>query len=118
MFKVRCILFTSIFPVYQTIVANEETIRSWVLFLIIQFPINERLYELQIRCQSRRPNQILIFPPFGKKLPKSRYIILKGHPIIYMLKQKGICYYNHKCLMSISLIFDYITMHIFSNKAL
>ena len=60
-----------------------------------------------------------IFPPFGNEfLSPSKNIILKGHPIIYPLKQKDICDYNTRCLMSSGLMFDDIIMNMIRNKAL
>ena len=83
-------------------------------FKLQRFSINERFSKLQGCRQSRPPNQKLIFPPFGNGfLPSSKNIILKDHPI-----QNDICYYNHRCLMSSGLIFDYIIMNIFSKKLL
>ena len=58
------------------------------------------------------------FPPFGNAfLPQSKNI-LKGHPIIYLLKQRDICDCKHIFLMSSGLMFDDIIMNMIRNKAL
>ena len=59
----------------------------------------------------------MIFPPFGYDfLPSSKK--WKGHPIIYPLRQKDICDYNNRCLMSIGLMLDEIIMNMIKNKVL
>ena len=61
----------------------------------------------------------MIFPPFGNEfLPPSKNIILKSHPILYPLKQRDICDYNTRCLMSSGLMFYDIIMNMISNKSL
>ena len=79
---------------------------------------NERFSELEDFLQYKQKNQRNIFPPFGNGLlPPSRNITLKVLHIIYPLKQKDICDYNPRCLMSILLMFDYIIMNILRNKS-
>ena len=69
--------------------------------------------------KSRSTNQKLTFLPFGNDfLPSSKNIILKGHPIIYLVKYNDICGYNTRCIMSSGLIFYDIIIDILSNKAL
>ena len=70
------------------------------------------------------------FSPGGKKekkdvstiwkwiLSPSKNVILKGHPIVYPLKQKEICDYNPRFFMSSGLMFHDIIMNMISNKAL
>ena len=61
----------------------------------------------------------MIFPPLGNEfLSPSKNIILKGHSIIYPLKQEKICDYNTRCFMSSDLMFDDIIMNMISNKVL
>ena len=61
----------------------------------------------------------MIFPPFGNTfLSPSKNIILRGHLIIYPLKQKDIYDYNPLCLISSGLMFDDIIMNLIRNKAL
>ena len=67
--------------------------------------MNECWLKLQRYLQSRQKNQKNIFPSFGNELlSPSKYIILKGHPIIYPFKQKYICDYNPRFLMSSGLM--------------
>ena len=81
--------------------------------------MNERFSKLQGCLQSRRVKKKMMFPPFGNEiLSPSINIILKFHPIIYLLKQKEIVDYNPKCFMSSGLMFDDIFINIISNKAL
>ena len=64
-------------------------------------------------------NEKWIFPPFGDDfLPSSENIILKGHQILYLLKQNDICDYNTIYLMSNSFMFDDTIMNIFRKKVL
>ena len=61
----------------------------------------------------------MILPPFGNEfLSPSKNIILKGHPILYPLKQIYICDYNTICLMLSGLMFDYIIINMIRNKSL
>ena len=39
-------------------------------------------------------------------------------PVMYPLKQNDLCEYNHRFIMSISLVFDEIIMNIIRNKKL
>ena len=81
--------------------------------------INERLFKLGDCLQSIQSNQRNIFPPFGNEfLPPSRNISLKGCPIIYPLKQKDLCDYNPRCLISSDLMFNDIIINILRNKQL
>ena len=49
--------------------------------------------------------------------PSSINIILNGQYILYPLKQKDKCDYNHRCLMSRGLISDDIIINISRNKS-
>ena len=61
----------------------------------------------------------IAFPQFGNVfLPSFKNIILKGHPIIYPLKQKYICDFNHICIVPNGLVFDDIILNMISNKVL
>ena len=79
--------------------------------------INERLPKLEDCLQSRQRIQRNIFPPFGNEsLPPSKTISLTGCPIIYPLKKKDLCNYDHICLVSSVLMFYDIIMNILRNK--
>ena len=57
------------------------------------------------------------FPPFGNELlPPSKNISLTDCPIMYPLKQKYLCYYDPRCIMSSGLMFYEIIVDIISNK--
>ena len=60
----------------------------------------------------------IYFHHFQWILISIKNIILKGHPILYILKQKDICDYNLRCLMSSVLVFYDIIMNIIRNKIL
>ena len=79
--------------------------------------IHERFSKLEDFLQFWKMNQRNIFPPFGNEFfTPSRNIILKGCPILYPLKQKFICDYNSRCIISSFLIFNDIIMNILRNK--
>ena len=81
--------------------------------------INERLSKLEGCLHSRRKNKSKTFPPLGNEfLPPSKNITLTNYHIMYPMKQKDICDYDTRCIMSIGLIIDDITMDILSNNEL
>ena len=80
--------------------------------------INERFSKLEKFLQSRQKIQRNIFPQFiNEFLPQSKNS-LTGSPIIYPLKQKDLCDYNTRCIISSDLMFDDIIMNILRNKML
>ena len=69
--------------------------------------INERLSKLEGFIHSRQKNKLKTFPPLGNEfLPPSKHITLKNDHIIYPMKQKDLCDYDPRCIMSIGLMFD------------
>ena len=79
--------------------------------------INERFYKLEGFIHSRPNNNINTFPPFCNKfLPLLRTFSLTGFPILYPLKQKDICDYDPRCIISNGLMFDDIIMNILNNN--
>ena len=71
-------------------------------------------------CLHSRPkNKLKTFPPFRNEfLPPSKNITLKDYHMMYPMKQKYLCDYDHICIMSSGLIFDYIIMVIIRNNKL
>ena len=68
---------------------------------------------------SRRNNKINKFPPFGNELLTiSKNISFTARPIMYPLKQKDLCGYDHICILSSGLVFDDIIMNIIRNNKL
>ena len=81
--------------------------------------INGRFSESECCLHSRTNNKIKIFLPFGNEfLPLSKNISLTACPIICPLKQKDLCDYDTRFIMSSGLMFDDIIMNIISNKKL
>ena len=75
--------------------------------------INERLSKLEVCLHSRRKNKSKTCPPLGNEfLPTSKNITLKNDHIIYPMKQKDLCDYDPRCIMSSGLMFDDIIMGI------
>ena len=73
--------------------------------------INERFPKLEVCLHSRRKNKSKTFPPIGNELsPPSKNITLTNDHIIYPMKQKDICDYDPRCIMSSGLMFDDIIM--------
>ena len=57
------------------------------------------------------------FPQFGNELvPPSKNISVTNLPIMYPLKQKDLCDYDPRFIISSGLIFDDIIMNIIRNK--
>ena len=81
--------------------------------------INERLSKLEGCINSRRKNKSKTFPPFGNELlPPSKHISLTACPIMYPLKQKDLCDYYPRCILSSGLMFIYIIIYIMRNNKL
>ena len=72
--------------------------------------INERLYKLDIRLHSRRIKSKTFSPLQNNFLPPSKKITLKSNHFIFPMKNKDICDYDPRCIMSSGLMFDYIIM--------
>ena len=73
--------------------------------------IKELLFKLEGCLQSSRKNKSKTFPPLGNQfLPPSKNITLTNYYIMYPMKQKDICDYNPRCIMSSGLMFDEIIM--------
>ena len=59
------------------------------------------------------------FPPLGNEfLPPFKKITFTNEHIMYPLKQKDICDYDPRCIMSRGLMFDDIIMNIIRNNKL
>ena len=72
--------------------------------------INERFSKLEGYLCSRK-NKSKRFPPLQNEfLPPSKNITLKKDHIIYPMKNKYLCYYDPRCIMSSVLVFDDIIM--------
>ena len=72
--------------------------------------INERLSKLEVCLNSRR-NKSKTFPPIENEfLPPSKNITLKKDHIMYPMKQKYLCDYDPRCIMSSGFMFDDIIM--------
>ena len=79
--------------------------------------INEQLSKLEGFLHSRRKNKSKTFPPLGNEfLPPSENITLTNYHIMYPMKQKDICDYDPRCIMSSGLMFDEIIMDIIRNN--
>ena len=79
--------------------------------------INERFSTLEGCPHPRWKNKSKTFPPLGNELlPTSKNITLKDYHIMYPMKQKDICDYDPRCIMSIGLMFDEIIIDIIRNK--
>ena len=71
--------------------------------------INERFSKLDGCLHSRRKNKSKTFPPLGNEfIPPSKNVTLKNDHNIYPIKQKDICDYDPRCIMSSGLMFDEI----------
>ena len=112
-------IFTKIFSYYWRICVNEEPFEFAYGFKSHCTFINECSSKLEVCLNLRRKNNIKTFSPFGNEfLPPSKNISLTAFPIMYPLKQKDICDYDIRCIMSIGLMFDEIIMNIIRNKKL
>ena len=81
--------------------------------------ITEHFSKLEGCLHSIPKNNNKIFPPFGNEfLPPSKNISLTNCVIMYQLKQKDICDYDPRCIVSSGLIFYDIIINIISNKRL
>ena len=81
--------------------------------------INERFSKLEGCLRSIRKIKIKKFPPFGNELlSPSKHISLTACLIMHPSKQKYICDYYHRCIISSGLLFDDIIMNIIRNKKL
>ena len=81
--------------------------------------INELFYKLEGCLSSRQKNKLKKFLPISNEfLPPSKNITLTDNHIMYPMKQKNICEYYTRCIMSIGLIFDDVIMDIIRNNKL
>ena len=72
--------------------------------------INERIYKLEVYLHSRKNNS-KTFPPIQNEfLPPSKKITLKSNHFIFPMKNKDVCDYDPRCIMSSGLMFDDIIM--------
>ena len=79
--------------------------------------INELFSKLEGCPHSRQKNNSKTFPPLGNKfLPPSENITLTNDHIMYPMKQKDLCDYYPRCIMSSSLMFDDIIISIISKN--
>ena len=79
--------------------------------------INERFSKLKGFIHSRQKNKLKKFPPLVNEfLPPSKNITLTNYNIMYPMKQKNICDYDPRCIMSSGLMFDDIIMDIIKNN--
>ena len=79
--------------------------------------INEILSKLEGCLHSRQKNKLKIFPPLGNEfLPPSKNITLTYYHIMYTMKHKDICDYDHRCIMSSGFMFYDIIMGIIRNN--
>ena len=81
--------------------------------------INERFSKLGGFVHSRPKIKRNTFPPFSNEfLPPSKTISLTVFPIPFPLKQKHLCNYDTRCIMSSGLMFDDIIMNIITSNKL
>ena len=79
--------------------------------------INERSSKLEVCIHSIRKNKSNNFPPIGNELlPPSKNITLTDYHIMYSIKQKDLCDYDHRFIMSSGFIFYEIIMDIIRNN--
>ena len=79
--------------------------------------IHERLPKLEGCINSRRKNKSKTFTPLGNEfLSPSKKIIMTNYHIMYPMRDKDICDYDTRCIMSSCLIFDDIIMDIIRKK--
>ena len=73
--------------------------------------INERFSKLEGCLRSRRNTRSKTFPPLENEfLPTSKNSTLKRDHIIYPMKQKDLCDFYPRCIISSGLMFDDIIM--------
>ena len=81
--------------------------------------ITERFSKLEGCLHSRPKNISKTFPPFGNGLlPPSKNKFPEIFPYYDPLKQKDLCDYDPRCIMSSGVMFDDIIMNIIRNKKL
>ena len=81
--------------------------------------INEQYYKLEGCIYSIRKNKMKTFPPFDNEfLPPSKNITLTDYYIMYPMKQRDICNYYPRCIISSGLLFDDIIIDIIKNNIL
>ena len=79
--------------------------------------IHERFSNLEGCLHSRRKNRLKTFSSLENELlPSSKNITLKKDHIIYPVKQKDLCDYDPRFIMSSGLMFDDIIMGIIKNN--
>ena len=72
---------------------------------------------MEVCLHSRQKNKSKKFPPLGDEfLPPSKNITLTNDHIMYPMKQKDLCDYDPRCIMSSGLMFDGIIMDIISKN--
>ena len=75
--------------------------------------IDERLSKLEGCIHSRRKNKLNTFPPLDNELlPQSKNITLTNYHVMYPMKQKYLCEYATRYIISSGLMFDDIIMGI------
>ena len=79
--------------------------------------INEPFSKLEGCLNSRQNNKSRKFPPLGNELlPPSKNITMKNYHVMYLMKQKDLCFYYLRCIMSRGLMFYNIIMVIIRNN--
>ena len=72
--------------------------------------INERISKLEVYLHSRKNKSKKFSPLQNDFLPPSKKITLKRNNFIFPMKNKDICDYDPRCIMSTGLMFDDIIM--------
>ena len=72
--------------------------------------INEQISKLEVYLHSRKNKSKTCSPLQNDFLPPTKTITLKSNHFIFPMKNKDICDYDHRCIMSSGLMFDYIIM--------
>ena len=72
--------------------------------------INERIPKLENYIHSRKTKSKIFLPLNNDFLPPSKKITLKSNNFIFPMKNKDICDYDPRCIMSSGMMFDDIIM--------
>ena len=87
---------------------KQNCIQSWFNYQCIS--INDRISKLEVYLHSRN-NKSKTFPPLQNEfLPPSKKITLKSNNFIFPMKNKDLCDYDPRCIMSSGFMFDDIIM--------
>ena len=112
-------LFTQIFSYYLRICANKKPHDFMYEYKSLCTSINERFFKLEYCLHSIWKNKSKKFIPFGNEfLTPSKNTTLTDYHNMSSMKQRYLCEYDPRCIMSSGLMFDKIIIDIITNNKL